>query len=143
MKLRSYFNALLEAYGPQRWWPAETALEVIVGAYLTQNTSWAAVERSIANLRGRGVLNLEGLRSVEEAELRKLIQPSGFMTRKASAIKAFIAWLDREYAGSLEVLAAQPDGATAGGTIGPCRGGRGNGGRDSSLCTWASGNGGG
>jgi endonuclease III related protein len=106
--LREFYDKLLAAYGPQQWWPAETALEVVVGAYLTQNTSWRAVERSIANLNARGVLHLEGLRSLDEEELRLLIRPSGFMIRKAAAIRAFVAFLDREHGGSLATLAARP-----------------------------------
>ena len=38
---------LLAAYGPQSWWPAETPFDVILGAYLTQNMAWKAVERSL------------------------------------------------------------------------------------------------
>ena len=106
--VRRIHDKLLAAYGPQRWWPAESALEVVVGAYLTQNTSWRAVERSIANLAARDVMHLEGLRAIGEDELRLLIRPSGFMIRKAAAIRAFIAFLDHAHAGSLEVLAAQP-----------------------------------
>src|ERR1700753_1198475 len=99
--LRNFHDQLAAAYGPQHWWPAQTPLEVIVGAYLTQNTSWTAVERSIANLLERGVMNLDGLRSIEEDELRVLIRPSGYMVRKAAAIKAFVSYLDREHGSSL------------------------------------------
>lgn len=105
--LRRMYAALLEAYGPQQWWPAKTSLEVIVGAYLTQNTSWRAVEKSIANLRAEDVLSFEGLREISEEELRTLIKPSGFMRRKASSIKAFISFLDSEYDGSLAQLSSQ------------------------------------
>lgn len=99
-------DRLLKAYGPQDWWPAQTAFEVIVGAYLTQNTAWKAVERSLANLRGAGALTVEGLRAVPLNELQRLIQPSGFFTRKATALKAFVAMLDEEFGASLETLAA-------------------------------------
>ena len=99
---------LAKAYGPQHWWPAETPLQVILGAYLTQNTTWNAVERSLANLRNAGALTLDGLRSLSLADLQNLIRPSGFYTRKASAIKAFVAMLDEEFSGSLELLAATP-----------------------------------
>ena len=101
-------DALFHAYGPQHWWPAETPFEVILGAYLTQNTSWKAVERSLENLRAAGALSLEGLRTISLARLRKLIQPSGFYSRKAPALKAFGAMVDREFGGSLEKLAAAP-----------------------------------
>lgn len=107
-RLRRMHDRLVEAYGPQHWWPAETAFEVILGAYLTQNTSWKAVERSLANLRNAGALSLDGLRSIQLDKLRRLIQPSGFFTRKAPALKAFVAMLDEEFAGSLEVLAVAP-----------------------------------
>jgi endonuclease-3 related protein len=102
------YDALQRAYGPQHWWPAETAFEVILGAYLTQNTSWKAVERSLANLRAAGVLTVDGMRKVSLVKLRRLIQPSGFYMRKAPALKAFVAMLDREFGGSLERLAAAP-----------------------------------
>jgi endonuclease-3 related protein len=106
--LRNFHDQLAAAYGPQQWWPAQTPLEVIVGAYLTQNTSWRGVERSIANLFEHGVMNLEGLRAIQEDELRTLIRPSGYMVRKAAAIKAFVSFLDRDHGSSLARLAAQP-----------------------------------
>jgi endonuclease-3 related protein len=106
--LRNFHDQLAAAYGPQQWWPAKTPLEVIVGAYLTQNTSWRSVERSIANLVEHGVMNLNGLRAIQEDELRVLIRPSGYMVRKAAAIKAFVSFLDRDHGSSLARLAAQP-----------------------------------
>jgi len=110
MLLRAMYEAIVAAYGPQGWWPSETAIETIVGAYLTQNTSWRNVERSIANLKAAGVLTVDGLRAVGDEQLRELIRPSGYMVRKGAAIKAFVALLDREYGGSLEQLATAPVG---------------------------------
>jgi endonuclease-3 related protein len=104
-------DALFAAYGPQNWWPAKTPFEVIIGAYLTQNTSWKAVERSLANLRAAGALTPAGLRALPLAKLRRLIRPSGFFTRKAPALKAFVAMLDKEFCGSLETLAVAPTSA--------------------------------
>ena len=104
-------DALLVAYGPQHWWPAKTPFEVILGAYLTQNTAWKAVERSLENLRGAGALTVEGLRKVPLKKLRRLIQPSGFYTRKAPALKAFVDLLDKEFGGSLDNLAGVPTAA--------------------------------
>jgi endonuclease-3 related protein len=104
-------DRLLEAYGPQSWWPAQTPFEVILGAYLTQNTAWKAVVLSLENLRTAGALTIEGLRAVPLDELQRLIRPSGFTTRKAPALKAFVAMLDAEFDGSLDKLAAVPTGA--------------------------------
>jgi endonuclease-3 related protein len=100
-------DQLAAAYGPQWWWPAQTPFEVILGAYLTQNTAWKAVERSLDNLRSAGALTVEGLRAISVDELSELIRPSGFHTRKAPALKAFLAMLDAEFNGSLERLAAE------------------------------------
>jgi len=104
-------NQLAAAYGPQHWWPAQTPFEVVLGAYLTQNTAWKAVERSLENLRAAGALTLDGLRALPLDELRRLIRPSGFIVRKAPALKAFVAMLDAEFGGSLDALAAAPTSA--------------------------------
>ena len=107
-QLRRFYDTLTVAYGPQGWWPSETAIETIVGAYLTQNTAWRNVERSIANLKDAGLLTVAGLRSIPQEDLHALIRPSGYMTRKGAAIQAFIAVLDARYNSSLETMAAAP-----------------------------------
>jgi endonuclease III related protein len=106
-RLRQMHDDLAAAYGPQYWWPARTQFEVILGAYLTQNTAWTAVERSLANLRAAGALSISGLRAIPLARLRKLIRPSGFFMRKAAALKAFVALLDTEFGGSLKRMAGR------------------------------------
>lgn len=103
-------DVLMDAYGPQHWWPARTRFEVVVGAYLTQNTAWSAVERSLRQLRSTGNLNIHRLRAIPVETLQDLIRPSGFATRKAPAIKAFIALLDRNFRGSLTMMAKAPTG---------------------------------
>lgn len=110
-RLRRMHDQLLEAYGPQHWWPGRTAFEVVLGAYLTQNTAWKAAELSLGNLRQAGALTIEGLRELPLARLQEIIRPSGFHTRKAPALKAFIEMLDAEFAGSLQTLASMPTAA--------------------------------
>ena len=58
-EIRTYYETLYRAWGAQHWWPAETPFEVIVGAYLTQNTAWINVERALANLRNAGALSVD------------------------------------------------------------------------------------
>jgi endonuclease III related protein len=106
--LRAMYERLLEAYGSQHWWPGETPLEITLGAYLTQNTSWRAVERSLANLRQRGLLDAAALLATPEEDLRVLLRPSGYMVRKAAAIRAFLGFLFAEAGGSFEKLATMP-----------------------------------
>lgn len=105
-RLRKLYDGLVRRFGPQQWWPARSAFEVVVGAYLTQNTSWKSVERSIANLEAQSGLTVEGIRATPEEELRILIRPSGFMLRKAAALKSFVAFLDAEHSGKMETLRA-------------------------------------
>jgi endonuclease III related protein len=107
-EIRAYYRALLHAWGPQHWWPARTRFEVIVGAYLTQNTAWTNVEKALANLRAARVLSVEGIRTVPLPELQRLVRPSGYFRQKAQRLKTFVAFLDRRYAGSLARLLAQP-----------------------------------
>lgn len=103
-RLHAMYQRLVETWGPQQWWPARTPFEVVIGAYLTQNTAWKSVERSIASLEARGILSPDGLRAIAEDELRALIRPSGFMTRKAAALKAFVAFLDARDRGDMASL---------------------------------------
>lgn len=106
-EIRKFYRTLYRVWGPQHWWPAETPLEVIVGAYLTQNTSWVNVERALENLRRAHVLSADGIRKLTLARLERLIQPSGYFRQKAKRLKIFITFLDREYEGSLERMFAQ------------------------------------
>lgn len=96
--LLDIYRRLLDRYGPQHWWPAETRLEMIVGAILTQSAAWVNVEKGIANLRSRGLLSAVMLREVPTEELARLIYPSGYYNVKARKLKAFARWLG-EYCG--------------------------------------------
>jgi endonuclease III related protein len=117
--VRSMYERLEAAYGPQHWWPAVTPLEVVIGAYLTQNTSWKSVERSLENLRTKGLLPraaadaamreaAAALLACPEEELRLLLRPSGYMVRKTAAIRAFLGFLFAEEQGSFARLANVP-----------------------------------
>ena len=107
-ELRKYYNALYRAWGAQHWWPAESRFEVVVGAYLTQNTAWTNVERALANLRDGGLLTLDGIRSVPLSKLQRLIRPSGYFRQKAARLKTFVRFLDKQYGGSLDELFSEP-----------------------------------
>lgn len=107
-ELRAYYQTLYNRWGAQHWWPARTQFEVIVGAYLTQNTAWANVELALENLRRARVLSLAGVRRLPLAELQRLIRPSGYFRQKARRLKIFVAFVDEIYGGSLKKLFAQP-----------------------------------
>jgi endonuclease III related protein len=106
--IRAIYRKLSRTWGPQHWWPAETPFEVIVGAILTQNTSWTNVERALENLRAAAVLSVEGIRGLAIAELEQLIRSSGYFRQKAQRLKDFISFLDRRHGGSLDAMLATP-----------------------------------
>jgi len=107
-RVRSYYDALFRAWGPQHWWPAHSRIEVIVGAYLTQNTAWTNVEKALANLRSARVLSIDGIRRVPLAKLERLIRPVGYFRQKSKRLKLFVRFLDKKYAGSLARMFERP-----------------------------------
>ena len=102
------YHTLARHYGPLHWWPAQTRFEVIVGAFLTQNTSWNNVELALKNLRRARVLGISGIREIALADLEQLVRPSGYYRQKAARLKMFVAYLDEQYSGSLNRMFAQP-----------------------------------
>jgi endonuclease-3 related protein len=107
-QLIDYYQALFRAWGRQQWWPARTRFEVIVGAYLTQNTAWTNVEIALRSMRSAGVLNLNGVRHIPLPQLESLIRSSGYFRQKARRLKTFVAFLDAYYGGSINRMFAEP-----------------------------------
>lgn len=106
--VRKIYHKLSRTWGPQHWWPAETPFEVIVGAILTQNTLWTNVERAIRNLRLSDSLSIDGIRAAGLRELELLVRPSGYFRQKAKRLKEFLAFIDKQYGGSLAAMLATP-----------------------------------
>jgi endonuclease-3 related protein len=102
------YSTLARAWGRQHWWPAKTRFEVIVGAYLTQNTSWRNVEMAMRQLRAARVLTVEGIRNVSIPRLERLIRSSGYFRQKARNLKTFVKFVDQKYGGSLTKMFARP-----------------------------------
>jgi endonuclease III related protein len=103
----SLYDTFLHAYGPQNWWPGhENPFEVVVGAILTQRTTWTNASCGVVRLREAGVLTSEAIRGLETARLEDLIRPAGFYRAKAATLKVFC---DRvEKAGGLSQLLTLP-----------------------------------
>ncbi len=106
--VRAIYRKLSRAWGPQHWWPAQTPFEVLVGAILTQNTSWTNVERALTNLRDAEQLSVEGIRELPLSELEQLIRSSGYFRQKASRLKDFIRLLDEKHGGSRDAMLTTP-----------------------------------
>lgn len=108
--LNKIFKNLYSYFGPQHWWPAKTRFEVIVGAILTQNTSWRNVELAIANLKSKKALKPQSIKKIPNKKLSLLIRPSGYFNIKAARLKSFTEWLYKNYEGSIDKMCAEPTG---------------------------------
>jgi endonuclease-3 related protein len=80
---------------PQYWWPNAGEFEVVIGAVLTQNTTWRNVEKSLANLEG--FLTLESFLQLNEEELKEKIRPSGFYNQKAPRLLQIASNIKKEF----------------------------------------------
>jgi endonuclease-3 related protein len=107
-ELLTIYDTLLQFFGEQGWWPADTPFEVVVGAVLTQNTAWRNVERAIANLKEARVLTPQGLIGLDETKLARLVRPAGYYNVKARRLKHLMYFLDKECGGDLEQMFAEP-----------------------------------
>jgi len=100
-RLLEMFQRLLSHFGPQNWWPAETPLEVMIGAILTQNTNWVNVEKAISNLKDEQLISLERLVSLPTAHLAEAIRPAGYYNIKAKRLKNLLTFIADTYDGDL------------------------------------------
>jgi len=101
---RDIYTTLLDHFGPQNWWPSESSFEMVVGAVLTQNTSWINVSKAIENLRNAGLLQLDLLVALSPAELAPYIRPAGYYNLKAKRLLNLLRMIVNEYDGSLHNL---------------------------------------
>lgn len=100
------YEILLDFYGPQNWWPADSPLEMMLGAILTQNTNWKNVEKALTQLKEYDLLSLEKLRHIDINQLAELIRPAGYYNLKARRLKNLLQIIDDEYQGDLHLLLA-------------------------------------
>lgn len=124
------YRKLYRSFGPQHWWPATPPkrggearpfrkpirgrpadpFEVIVGAILTQNTSWRNVEKAIDHLKKEKLLTPAALHQLPHQKLAALIKPAGFFNIKAKRLKNFLDFLFSRYNGRLGSMACVESG---------------------------------
>ena len=117
LPLEAFTGALLEAYGPQGWWPLlahaganptstgrltgyhpgdstfprsdAQRFEICCGAILTQNTAWTNVERALAALAAKDLLAPAAILAAPARTLEAAIRSSGYFRAKAKKLRAF------------------------------------------------------
>lgn len=98
------YKLLHQRWGDQHWWPAETRLEMMVGAILTQNTAWTHVEKALTNLRTHNALDLDVLNETPNNTLAEWIKPAGFFNQKTVYIKEMASVIKTRFHNSLDEL---------------------------------------
>jgi endonuclease-3 related protein len=104
-KIKDLFFKLLKILGNQNWWPTyytkgfNKKIEILIGAVLTQNTSWKQVEKSLKNLAEKNLLNFNLITEIDknEEKIKELIRPSGFINRKVKTLKEVLKWFKENY----------------------------------------------
>ena len=72
-------------------------LEIMLGAILTQNTTWKQAEKALIVLNRTGNLGFKSLLALDDEELGLLIRPSGYFRQKAARIKAIVRFIAERY----------------------------------------------
>ncbi|MDM7516591.1 deoxyribonuclease I [Lentilactobacillus sp. TOM.63] len=89
------YHYMLKEMGPQHWWPADSKMEIVIGAILVQNTNWNNVDLALDNLRAKTDLNVEKILQLSQPELEELIRPSGFYKNKSKSLLAVLKWFNQ------------------------------------------------
>lgn len=103
-KIEKIYSVLLDAYGPQGWWPLTPAgktrtrrhsgkprtgahrFEIMIGAVLTQNTAWTNVEKALEQLHKSELVRHDALLKVRKDRIGKLIRSAGYYNQKADRL---------------------------------------------------------
>ncbi len=111
-RIEHIYKTLLKFYGRQGWWPlgggveyrpgnyispkTETEqYEIILGAVLTQNTSWTNVQPALQNIINNKLCSPDSVLDLPVNELAKLIKSSGYFNQKAKKLKIIAEFLLR------------------------------------------------
>ena len=105
--LMEIYHTLLEHFGPRGWWPADSPLEVIIGAVLTQAVAWKNVTRAIDNLKRANLMDINIIIDIDEEDLAQHIKPALYHRQKAKKLKALMTFIATEYNGDLDLMFAE------------------------------------
>ena len=110
-KLEYIYKRLYSVFGAQHWWPADSVFEIMVGAILTQNTSWSNVQKAILTLKRKKLLTALKLSQLPQGQLAGLIKSSGYYNVKAARLKSFLKFFFKRYAAKNKLMGKQDPGA--------------------------------
>ena len=106
-RLLDVYDRMLRRYGPQHWWPADTAFEMMVGAVLTQAAAWSGVRRAISNLKAADAMSPPAIRKMSTEELARLVYPSVYYNSKARKLKALAEYLGTRFGDDTDAMSGE------------------------------------
>lgn len=121
-KIYEIYKVLYKTYGQQGWWPLVDykgtnvnkegnilgyhmgnysfprnrleIFEICLGAFLTQNTTFTSVVKSLHNLKALNALSPKGIQNLDIDVFKLAIKPSGYYNQKAKYILGFITFFE-------------------------------------------------
>ncbi|MDP3994790.1 MAG: endonuclease [bacterium] len=106
-EIYTLYKELLEKYGsPEKIWPQWCAKKktekdrelVVIGAILTQRTSWHNAHLALENLKKERLLSLKNIAKLPNLEkLTDLIRPAGFYQTKPKRLFILASFIVQEY----------------------------------------------
>jgi endonuclease-3 related protein len=79
----------------------------MVGAILTQQTTWESEEKVLNEMKRRDLLSVDALARLPLEELESLLRPAGFYRQKARNLHALAVYLEKNYDSDPDALLAQ------------------------------------
>lgn len=102
-RIMQLYKTLESHFGFLDWWPGDSKAEIVVGAILTQSASWKNVEKAIANLKSKDMIDPKRIANADIKRLEQLVRPSGFYRQKARRLRGFMSYVVKRH-GSLESM---------------------------------------
>ncbi len=112
MQPTDIYKILYNKFGEQNWWPVDKnyhiknesdfRFEIIVGAILTQNTTWSNAEKAIFNIKKIDMLDIKKILDSDIECLKKIIKPSGFFNQKAERLLKISIYLKNNFNSDLD-----------------------------------------
>ena len=112
MQPTNIYKILYNKFGKQNWWPVDKKyhiknesdfrFEIIVGAILTQNTTWSNVEKVILNIKKSNILEIKKILDANFKCLKEIIKPSGFFNQKTERLLTICNYLKNNFNSDLD-----------------------------------------
>ena len=96
------YNLLYPHFNIKNWWTTDTAFEIILGAILTQHTSWKNVEKTLSKLKDEKLIDPYSLSITSSKKIESLIKSTGFYRTKTKRLKLISFILIKNYFGSTD-----------------------------------------